>query len=591
LSVHIENGSDSDGIARSALIVRNLFWVVTATLLSACTVAHYRRAADKETYAIIQEAEQKVFGHTNAFSIATPYSGRRPEDIPPSELIEDRTRTNRRVLSLSETLDLAVENSREYQAQKEQLYLTALTLTGARYQFTPIFFANSTAQLDGVGSSSLDGGVHNHVGLNQLFRTGGQLGVSVANDLLRYFVGKPAGSPRNSAIDTITVNLAQPLLQGFGRNNPTVENLTQAERNVVYAIRSFSQYQKQFDMNVVNDYFNLLSLKATVRNNYTNYLRRVDLTKYTAARAVDRVREADVEDARTAELAARIGYINSVASYLDALDSLKLRLGVPLTEALFLNDADLRDLERAGLIPVPLTTEAAFRLAVKENLDLLNAIDRFEDSKRKVRIAADQLRPTVNLLANASVASEPPDDYVHFDPNQIRYEAGLSLDNVVDKLPARNNYRATVISFESQLRSLVASLDGLRDRIDHGFRGVEQERQNYLNRQASLDVAARRVDMNQTLLEAGRAQVRDLREAQDALIAAQNQVTDSMVSYLAARLQLLFDIGVLNTSTDHFWLKNPLANPAAKQPLAKPAGTPPPEEELVLPNQVLESTP
>jgi outer membrane protein TolC len=563
---------------------------VTGLVFTGCTASHYRRSADKETYNIIQQAEKRVFGHTNAFSIETPYSARRPEDVRPPELIEDRTRTNRRVLSLTQTLNLAVENSREYQAQKEQLYLTALTLTGARYQFTPIFFANSTAQLDGVGDSSLEGSVHNRVGFDQLLKTGGHLGVSVANDLLRYFVGKPPGAARNSAIDTISVDLAQPLLQGFGKNNPLVENLTQAERNVVYAIRTFSQYQKQFDVNIVDDYFSLLGLKANLRNNYTNYLRRVDLTKYTEARAVDRVRAADVEDARTAELGARIGYINSVASYFNALDSLKLRLGVPLTEALYLDDGDLRQLESAGLIPVTMTGDAAFHVAVKQNLDLLNAVDRYEDSKRKVRIAADQLKPTLNLFANASLQSEGPDDYVNFDPNKVRYQVGLSLDNLVDKLPARNTYRSTLVSFESQLRSLVAALDGLRDRIERGFRRVEQERENYLNRQAALQVAIRRVDMNQTLLEASRALVRDLREAQDALIAAQNDVTDSMVSYLAARLQLLFEIGILTTSTDQFWLKDPLATQAAPGP-REPSPRNLPPEELMLPNQVLEPTP
>jgi outer membrane protein TolC len=383
--------------------------------------------------------------------------------------------------------------------------------------------------------------------------------------------------------------LTQPLLQGFGRNNPLVEQLTQAERDVVYAIRSFSQYQKQFDITIVNDYFNLLSRKSEVRNNYTNYLRRVDLTQYTEARAVDRIRAADVEDARTAELAARIAYINSVAAYLNELDGFKLLLGLPLTESLYLDDADLDTLERTGLLPVNLTPDAAFHLAVEKNLDLLNSIDQFEDSKRKLRLAIDQLKPTLNFAARASLASDGPDDYTKFDLSNVSYAAELSLDNLVDKLPARNNYRAGLISYERQVRALAQAIDNLRNRIERGFRRVQQERQNYINRQASLAVAARRVDMNQTLFQAGRAQVRDLREAQDALISAQNELTDSIASYQNARLLLLFDIGVLNTSVDQFWLKDALLDAAPGTPAeAIPSGTT--QEALVLPNQVLEPT-
>lgn len=574
-------------LQQSALI-KQFAWVLPAILLAGCSASHYRRAADKEVYNIIQDAENRVFGRTNAFSIETRYSGRKPQEIPASELIDDRTQTNRRVLNLAQTLELAVEQSREYQAEKEQLYLTALSLTGARYQFTPIFLANSTADISGTGSDSQIGSVRSRIGVSQLFKTGGRLSVALANDLLRYFISKPAGAARNSAIDTISVNLSQPLLRGFGRNDPAVENLTQAERNVVYGVRSFSQFQKEFDIAVVEDYFNLLGQQAEVRNNYTNYLRRVDLTRYTEARAVDRVRAADVEDARTAELAARISYINSIAFYRNQLDAFKLRLGIPITDSVYLDESELRQLERVGLLPVTMTPDAAFHIAIDRNLDIINVIDRFEDSKRKVRLAADQLKPSLNLFASASVQSDAPDDYLNFDPNRIRYQAGLSLDDLVDKLPARNNYRATLVSFESQLRTLVANLDGLRDRIERGFRTLEQQRQNFLNRQASLEVAARRVDMNQTLLEAGRVQVRDLREAQDALIAAQNQLTDSIVGYLAARLQLLFDIGILSTTTEQFWLRDPLVPNGTALQEASARSLP---EELLLPNQVLEPTP
>src|SRR3989442_12233622 len=46
------------------------------------------------------------------------------------------------VLNLENGLALAVAHSRSYQARKEQLYLTALSLTLARHQFTPLFSAN-----------------------------------------------------------------------------------------------------------------------------------------------------------------------------------------------------------------------------------------------------------------------------------------------------------------------------------------------------------------------------------------------------------------------------------------------------------------
>ena len=63
----------------------------------------------------------------------------------------------------------------------------------------------------------------------------------------------------------------------------------------------------------------------------------------------------------TAELSARISYINSVAFYLNELAAFKLRARVASDRIhVYLQDADLRELEKAGLIPVPLDPNAAF---------------------------------------------------------------------------------------------------------------------------------------------------------------------------------------------------------------------------------------
>ena len=403
-------------IARSFLQV-----LAGALLLSGCTARQYRRSADKEAYGIAQQYEAKIFGHTNAFNIDTAYSARKPEAIPPAELIEDRLQTGRRTLTITQSLDLAVSRSRRYQTAKETLYLTALSLTGARYTFSPQFFANSTATLGRESEGDKFGSVNSQVGVSQLLKTGGQLSGSLANDILRYYTG----DPRRSLVSILTVNLTQPLLRGFGRNNPAVENLTQAQRNVVYAVRNYSFFQDQFALEILTDHLNLLAEKDIMRNRYTNYLGRVQSTKRLEARASDRERLADVDQARQPELTAKDNYVNAVATYRNSLDQFKIKLGLPLGEKLALDDQELDELEQTGLVPAPMDPEAAYRVATAKQLQILNAIDRFEDSKRKVRVAANQLQADLNIVADADLASEPPTDYSHFDPSKVRVNVGL----------------------------------------------------------------------------------------------------------------------------------------------------------------------
>lgn len=533
-----------------------LLLLAAGALLAGCSAKHYRKSADTEVYRMLQAYENRIFGVTNEFTINTRYSSREPKSISPVEVIEDRSATNTRILNLNEVLNLAIRNSREYQTQKEQLYLTALTLTGSEYDFGPQFFATSDGNVAGVvGDQAALGSVRSKIGVSQLLRTGGKLSVALGNDLLRYFTFYSSNPDiRNTTINVLSVDISQPILRGFGVNDPTVERLTQDQRNVIYAIRSFSLYQQQFALDMVDAYFALLTQKDIVRNNYRNFTNRVETTKYLESRAVDRERESSVDDARTAELSARRDYINSVASYLTSMDAFKLRIGVPISERIYVEDKDLRDLIAAGLIPVEIDKDAAFKICLEKQMDVLNAIDRFEDSKRKIRVAADQLRTQLGIFANASLASNGPDDYTKFDINKVVYRAGFSLDLPVDRLRERNLYRTSLINFESQIRSLGLTLDNYRDRINRGLRTVEQARLNILNNQESLRVAQRRVDNNAMLLEAGRATIRDLREAQDSLIQAENQLAVSYTVYLTARLGVVLNVGLVDTRPDNFWL-------------------------------------
>jgi outer membrane protein TolC len=226
-------------------------------------------------------------------------------------------------------------------------------------------------------------------------------------------------------------------------------------------------------------------------------------------------------------------------------------------------------------------------MATERHMDILNAIDRFEDSKRKIRIAADQLRPGLNASGSATWASEEAYDYTNFDFDNLRWSAGLTLDLPVDMLRERNTYRSTLISFESQLRSLVTTLDSFRDRIERGLRNLESQRLNYISRQEALRVAERRADNDDLLFRAGRLAINRLRESQDALIDAQNALTLALVAYQTTRLSLLLDLGLLVADQERFWLRDPLAGMLDDSQ----RGRPPiemPEDKLIPPDQFLE---
>ncbi len=67
------------------------------------------------------------------------------------------------------------------------------------------------------------------------------------------------------------------------------------------------------------------------------------------------------------------------------------------------------------------------------------------------------------------------------------------------------------------------------------------------------ELARRRVRSTDLFLQAGRAQIRDLLEAQEALLNAQNAYTAALVDYRVAELELQRDLGVLHVSAAGLW--------------------------------------
>lgn len=559
-------------------------WLLLGAILGAgCSARSYRQSADKTAYRIVQQTERKVLGETNAFTIDTAYSFRKPEDILPAELIEDRMRTNQRVLTIEDAINLAMTNSREYQAAKETLFTAALNLSTARYNIRGHVEPFSTTTAEWIRSSNgditKDVTTDNGLEITRLFRSGGRLTVDLLNSVMLYYSGKPELS-----FSRISARLTQPLWQGFGRNNPQIEELIQQERNMVYAVRDFSYFQDGFVLDVASDYFQLLQVKDNIRNRYTNYLSRVDATKRLEARAVDREPLSGVDQARQAELSARIGYVDAVSSYQALLDAFKISLGLPLSEKLYLDDNALDEVVANGLVPVSVEPTEAYQLALQRQLRTLNFIDQFDDSKRKVRLAADKLKPGLNLVGSARLDSEPPDDFLNFDADKVTANVALQLDLPLDRVPRANEYRLALIRFELALRTFTRRLDDLRNDIETGLRRLENRRLNYENQRNALVLANRRVESTTLLLEAGRAEPRDLIEAQDSQIVAQNAVTAAMVEHQQARLQLMLNIGALRTELPKFWLKDHVANVLPGR--TPTSATPATEQVLIPPDQL-----
>lgn len=150
-------------------------------------------------------------------------------------------------LTLEEAVELSWVHSRDYQTQVENVYLVALALTLQRFQFDLQFVGfggrpSSEVTLEDVPGTGDSVNWNNSVGVSQLFPSGAQFIAELANNTLWLF---SAGGKSDSTASVISYSLVQPLLANGGRRF-VLEGLTQAERNMLYAVRDLARYRMGF---------------------------------------------------------------------------------------------------------------------------------------------------------------------------------------------------------------------------------------------------------------------------------------------------------------------------------------------------------
>lgn len=260
-----------------------------------CNRTHYRKQADNEAYALMDEKASHVSRPVNApLRIELDRRSRMfnpfdldfqpmPLDDPASSrymqcvdgrrgypMWEANGLTNTaespdwwQFLPLNEDgiLELNSENavkiallhSPDYQRQMEQLYLSALDVSSQRFQFDTQYFAGAGAsftqndrRFGAFRDSNSVTAVGGDVALRRQFATGANLLVNFANEV----VWNLSGPDTRTTSTVLDFTLLQPLLRGAGRDR-IMELLTLSERRLLANVRNFERFRRGFYLDIV----------------------------------------------------------------------------------------------------------------------------------------------------------------------------------------------------------------------------------------------------------------------------------------------------------------------------------------------------
>ncbi|MHC5087231.1 MAG: TolC family protein [Planctomycetota bacterium] len=534
-------------------LLTSLCLVLAGLAVTGCdpNLAQTVEETDAAVYTIIDNAWDDSYGSRDNYIIDS--NDPNPESATLAMVLVDR-------LTLSDAVALATVQNRDYATEKETLYLTALEQTDIRHLYEPMPFAG------GEGGYYKDGpdegaGAYAGAGFEQLLATGAR----ISTDISLGWVDILSGDIRSGFSTIATAAITQPLLRGAGRKI-ALENLTQAEQNTLYQIRSFNRFRKEFVTAIMTDYYRLLQLNDERINARDYYFALAEMQKKLKKRTVaGKLPRYELEQAEQDQMNAMSDYVRAQKDYDDALDAFKLRLAIVPSRPIQLDMNELIALRESVGADIALSPQQAVEIALEQRLDLANVSDGILDAERKVDVAADAIRAELNLIGianpqnpsgRASVPSRSLSNGTDLELTRDRYAVALQLDLPIDRLFEKNEYRRSLITLMQQQRAYQQASDTVVLEVQTSHRRMSEAHQRYQIEQKSTQLAEKRTASTLLLLQYGRANTRDTLDAREDYLDAKNAETEALIDYAIATLEFFRDTEIMKIKPDGLWEKS-----------------------------------
>lgn len=447
-------------------------------------------------------------------------------------------------IDLTRALEISQDSAREFLTAQESYILSAIRLLIERHLFNPRLFNQTSATFAGDGTDGRFTAamtVLNELGVRQRFQRGGEVTASwlveATEDL------REGATDRYQQSSSIVLTGNFPLLRGAGA--VARESLVQAERDLVYAARTFERFRRSLLVSIATDYFNLLQQRASIDNQLARIESLERLVEQTQG-LIDagRLREFQLGIARNDLLSAQASLAQQRDSYRLAEDRFKVRLGLDIDRPVIIVPVSL-ELPEPDISP----RDAAAR-ALDYRLDLQTTRDQVLDARRGVQVARNGLLPDLDLSARIDLPTDPDVDepYLAYSGEDLSYSAGVTLDLPLDRVTEQLNLRSAMIAVERAIRGYEEDRDGVVVEARSSVRAIELARFQLNLAQEQVAINERRLVGQE--LDQGSVTPQEILDTENAILNAKNARDRAQADLRIAILRYLLSTGQMRVEND-----------------------------------------
>jgi outer membrane protein TolC len=432
-------------------------------------------------------------------------------------------------LTLDYAIAFAQQNATEYTGAEETYLLSALSLIVQEHLFEPRFYNETKIDAgEGIGRYDAALRVANDFGVRQRLPYGGEVTARFLAGLTRNIDdASTEGGVQNAGF---IVEGRLPLLQGGGI--VARESLIQAQRNLVYASRSFEIFRRDFYVAIVTDYLGLvLQLQAIENAERGLALNRQIEELETALVETGRSQPFQADEARKDTLDAVDDLASRQEAYQLSLDRFKVRIGMDPERPMLIIPTEIQ-------IPIPeVDRDQAIHYAMEYRLDLQTNRDQLEDARRQIDLAENGLLPALDLKGDLRVGGNDVVRGVDF--GDTRASGGVFLSLPLDRVDESVALRQAQVRFAQDERLYGRSLDDAAVSVRQSIRDIDRAQFSILLQERSVEIAENRIASIDAAPD--RATARDrttavagLRTAEDRRDTSKRDLQVSVLNYLNA---------------------------------------------------------
>jgi outer membrane protein len=430
-------------------------------------------------------------------------------------------------LTLDAAIGRALLANRGLIAAGDQVDVSRLSIVIAQSQFELKLRPNATVGFGKHSSSGTNEQYGAGLTIEKRFEAGTAISLTPRLDQV--------ASGYQSGVD---VSITQPLLLGTDSeyNMSAVDSAEFSERS---ANRSLFLTRVNTVVSTVMLVYRVVHQKELVALN-TESVDRLNLL-VAGTRAKEKIGLATSIDTLRAELQLRNALDNFVTareSLGDSLDDLRVLLSFSVDQQLEVDAPLVYNLMK-------IDENEAVSIALSSRVELEQALDNFEESQRRSRIAKHRTLPSLDLVFGYSQVGVNENLLNNFGLDDHVWNVNLVTSTDFARTAEKAVYEQSLLGIRSASRSLELQQDDIARQVKHNFRNLRRAEKRISIQEGQIADSKAQMRLAKVKFDHGLGNNFDLVEAESELRQAETKLLSAVVEYIVGSYRMRQSLGTL----------------------------------------------